>query len=112
MLKDDSSVDISRMADKPVCYEYVPCQQSVCEPSPTASCQPSVSTSQLDLEEQFQSKENLGTSLTELLTGCKIHLIKDEEIISGDDLPENFWSCNFSDVVVGGDLWSQVDLWR
>ncbi|KAL5017018.1 hypothetical protein ScPMuIL_006607 [Solemya velum] len=93
---DNPSLDISEIKDKPGLN--VPSEPSACAPLP-------------DLKE-IQGKVTMGTSLTELLNGCNVYLIKDEEIIPGDDLPENFWSCKFSDVVVGGELWSQVDSWR
>ena len=49
--------------------------------------------------------------LKNMLNNCTIRLLNDKDLVSDNDLPENFWTEDFSKVKLSIDMWKEVDKW-
>ena len=49
--------------------------------------------------------------LKNMLNNCTIRLLDDKDLVSDSDLPENFWTEDFSKVKLSIDMWKDVDKW-
>ncbi|XP_033747335.1 uncharacterized protein LOC117332511 [Pecten maximus] len=49
--------------------------------------------------------------LETLLRNCTVRIISDNEIVPSSDLPENFWSAEFSNVRIPKSIQEQIDCW-
>ncbi|XP_053376269.1 kinesin-related protein 4-like isoform X2 [Mercenaria mercenaria] len=49
--------------------------------------------------------------LSSLLSNCVVQLLTEQDFVSCNDLPDNFWTEDFSKVRLQKDIWDTVDAW-
>ena len=58
-----------------------------------------------------RSRQDSMQKLKNMLNNCTIRLLDDKDLVSDNDLPENFWTEDFSKVKLSIDMWKEVDKW-
>ena len=49
--------------------------------------------------------------LNKLLSTSVVRLLTDQDLVPCDDLPDNFWTEDYSKVKLSVDIWNTVDQW-
>ncbi|XP_060564739.1 uncharacterized protein LOC132723952 [Ruditapes philippinarum] len=64
-----------------------------------------------DILELLPQKTECEIRLNSLLSNCVVRLLTEQDFVSCDDLPDNFWREDFSKVRLPKDIWDTVDSW-
>lgn len=64
-----------------------------------------------DILDMYPKRSACEERLNTLLSNCVVRLLTDQDFVSCHDLPENFWTEDFSKVRLNKDIWDTVDSW-